>query len=101
MKLTAEGFDVAKAADGEEGLKILENRNFDLILLDLMMPKVDGFAFLSELKLRRIKTPVVVATNLDQADSVARVFELGCSSYYIKSDTTLEQIAETVKNTLR
>jgi DNA-binding response OmpR family regulator len=101
MKLELSGFSVAKAYDGEQGLALMEKEKFDLVLLDLMMPKIDGFGVLTALKAKGSTIPVIVATNLNQPDDVSRVFELGCSSYYIKSDTTLEQIAETVKNTLR
>jgi DNA-binding response OmpR family regulator len=96
MKLKLSGFDVKNAFNGEEALEILAKEKFDLIILDLLMPKLDGFGVLTELRNWGDKTPVVVATNLNQAEDVSRVFELGVSNYYVKADTTLDQIVEHV-----
>jgi DNA-binding response OmpR family regulator len=96
MKLKLSGFEVKNAYNGEEALEILAKEKFDLIILDLLMPKLDGFGVLTELRNWGDKTPVVVATNLNQAEDVSRVFELGVSSYYVKADTTLDQIVEHV-----
>ncbi len=94
MKLGFAGFDVKYAVDGEEALAILEKEKFDLILLDLLMPKIDGFGVLGAMRQRGDQTPVIVATNLNQAEDMKRVFELGCKKYYVKADTTLSQIVE-------
>jgi DNA-binding response OmpR family regulator len=94
------GFEVKSAFDGGEALTMLENEKFDLILLDLMMPRVDGFDVLSELKKKGDTTPVIVATNLNQEKDVSRVLELGVTSYYVKSDTTLDEIVENVRAAL-
>jgi DNA-binding response OmpR family regulator len=97
MKLGFAGFEVKNAADGQQALDILAQEKFDLILLDLLMPNVDGFSVLTELRNRHNPTPVIVATNLNQPADVSRVFELGCSNYYVKSDTTLDQIVANAK----
>jgi CheY-like chemotaxis protein len=99
-KLGLAGFEVKTAPDGEVALAMLASEKFDLILLDLLMPKVDGFGVLAELKNRNDKTPVIVATNLNQPSDVSRVFELGCTNYYVKADTTLDQIVEHVQRVL-
>ncbi len=96
MKLRLSGFEVNNAFNGEEALDVLSKEKYDLIILDLMMPKVDGFGVLAELQKRGDTTPVVVATNLNQAEDVSRVFELGVTNYYVKADTTLDQIVEHV-----
>jgi len=101
MKLKLSGFDVKSAADGEEGLDAMSKEKFDLVLLDLMMPRVDGFEVLTKLRERKDHTPVIVATNLNQPSDVSRVFELGCTNYYVKSDTTLEQIVEISREALK
>ena len=95
------GFETKNAFDGQEALEIIAKEKFDLILLDLLMPKIDGFAVLAELKKKGDTTPVIVATNLNQAEDVSRVFELGCTNYYVKADTTLDQIVENVKKTIK
>jgi DNA-binding response OmpR family regulator len=79
---------------------MLKEEKFDLILLDLMMPKVDGFDVLKELKNRVDETPVIIATNLNAEKDVSRVLELGVTNYYVKSDTTLDEIVQNVKRAL-
>ena len=101
MKLRLSGFETKNAYNGEEALEILNKEKFDLILLDLLMPKVDGFSVLAELRKKGDTTPIIVATNLNQAEEVSRVFELGCTNYYVKADTTLDQIVENAKKTIK
>jgi DNA-binding response OmpR family regulator len=100
LKLKLSGFATGVAYDGEEALELLKNEKFDLVLLDLMMPKVDGFAVLTELKKRGDKTPVIVASNLNQMDDISRALELGVNSYYVKSNTSLGEIVENIKKAL-
>jgi DNA-binding response OmpR family regulator len=100
LKLQISGFETKNAYDGEEALAILEKEQFDIILLDLMMPKVDGFGVLAELKKRGNETPVIVATNLNQEADVSRALELGVVSYYVKVDITYDEIVEKIKGTL-
>ena len=101
MKLRLSGFETKHVLNGKEALDTLAQEKFGVILLDLLMPEVDGFAVLAELQKRNDSTPVIVATNLNQAEDVSRVFELGCTNYYVKADTTLDQIVENVKKTIR
>jgi DNA-binding response OmpR family regulator len=101
MKLRLSGFEIENAYDGEQALAALGKGKYDLILLDLMMPKVDGFAVLGELQKRHDPTPVIVATNLNSPEDVSRVFELGCTNYYVKADTTLDQIVDNARKTIK
>jgi len=101
MKLRLSGFEVKNAYDGSEALAILAKEKFNLILLDLLMPKIDGFTVLAELQKNGDTTPVIVATNLNQAEDVSRVFDLGCTNYYVKADTTLDQIVENARKTIK
>jgi DNA-binding response OmpR family regulator len=100
MKLQFSGFEVKNAYDGGEALALLEKEKVDLVLLDLMMPRVDGFDVLTEMKKRGDMTPVIVASNLNQEKDVSKALELGVTSYYVKSDTTLDEIVENVKTAL-
>jgi len=100
MKLQFSGFEVKNAYDGEEALAMLAKEKFDIVLLDLMMPRVDGFDVLTEMKKRGDNTQVIVATNLNQEADVSKVLELGVTSYYVKSDTSLDEIVENVKRAL-
>ena len=98
LKLTHVGFEAHTAPNGEEGLALLEKENFDLVLLDLVMPKLDGFAVLAEIKKKGIKTPVMVQTNLSQENDEKRAKELGAKGFFIKSNTPIAEIVEQIKN---
>ena len=97
LKLRSVGFETSLAYDGESALAALKEGQFDLILLDLVMPKKDGFFVLTELKKLKITTPVIVSSNLSQEEDIKRARELGARDYFIKSDTTLAQIVDKVK----
>jgi DNA-binding response OmpR family regulator len=100
MKLKLSGFQTGVAYDGKEALDILTKEKYDLILLDLMMPDIDGFAVLKELNKRGDQTPVIIASNLNQVEDVSRALEMGVKNYYVKSNTSLEEIVENVEKTL-
>ena len=97
LKLTHVGFETKTAVNGEEGLAILQKESFDLILTDLVMPKVDGFAVLSALRERGNTTPVIVLTNLSQAEDESRARTLGAAGFLVKSDISVSEIVERIK----
>lgn len=97
LKLTHVGFETKTAVNGEEGLAILQEESFDLILTDLVMPKVDGFAVLTALRERGNTTPVIVLTNLSQAEDESRARTLGASGFLVKSDISVSEIVERIK----
>jgi DNA-binding response OmpR family regulator len=97
LKLTHDGFEVFIGANGEDGLAILEKEKFALILLDLVMPKLDGFKVLERIKERKIDTPVAVLTNLSQLEDEKRARELGAVGFFVKSNTPIAEIIEWVK----
>ncbi|HEY4499867.1 MAG TPA: response regulator, partial [Candidatus Paceibacterota bacterium] len=82
-------------------IQILNKETFDLILLDLVMPKLDGFAVLQWLKGKGIKTPVIVTSNLSQDVDAKRSKELGAVDYFIKSDIPIAEVVERVKKVLK
>ncbi len=94
LKLTSSGFGVVTVLNGEEGITLLKKESFDLILLDLIMPKMDGFAVLEILKTKKIKTPVLVLSNLSQQNDVKRTKEFGVKEFFIKSNTPIAVIVE-------
>ena len=100
LKLTHAGFSAQSVGNGEEGLVLLEKEKFDLVLLDLVMPKMDGFGVLEEIKKKGIKTPVMVQTNLAQEEDEKRVKALGAKEFFIKSNTPIAEIVEQIKNFL-
>src|SRR6516225_2381532 len=87
MRLQIEGYeDVTTAEDGEQALELIRQHEFDLILLDVMMPKVDGYQVLSQLKAdhRLHDLPVIMISALNEINSVVRCIELGADDYLPK-----------------
>ena len=101
LKLINSGFETSTAFDGEEALMKLSEGKFDLVLLDLMIPKKDGFTVLSEMRLRGDVTPVIVSTNLSQPIDESKTKELGAQGYIIKSDTSLVEIIKKISDFLK
>jgi len=100
LKLGHAGFGVKSVFDGEEAMAELSKNKYDLILLDLIMPKKDGFVVLQEMKEKMIGTPVIALTNLGQKEDVKRAMEAGAKGYTIKSNTTLLEIVNQVRKAL-
>ncbi|OGY27531.1 MAG: hypothetical protein A3F33_01035 [Candidatus Woykebacteria bacterium RIFCSPHIGHO2_12_FULL_43_10] len=98
--LNDEGYEVETSADGEDGLAKMLNGGYDLVLLDIMLPKKDGLEILTELKTTSPKVPngpVVLLTNLGQDAIIKQGFSLGASGYLIKSAMTPDQVLHEVK----
>ena len=100
LKLGRAGFESEIAFDGLDALEVLAKKNFDLIILDLVMPRMDGFEFLAELKSRNINIPVIVTTNLSQDEDAKKARDLGAIDYFVKSETPIANIVEHVKKVL-
>ncbi|MEK9209372.1 MAG: response regulator [Patescibacteria group bacterium] len=103
QKLVAEGFKVYSAIDGEESFKILEKIMPHLILLDLILPGMDGFEILTRLKKdqKTSSVPILVLSNLGQKEDIDKAVSLGAVGYMIKANFTPGEIVEKVKNILR
>lgn len=100
LKLKSEGYDAVIAPNGSKALDFLKKEKFDLMLLDLMMPTVDGFEVLEELKKKKIKIPVLVSTNLGQEEDQKRAKDLGAKEYFVKADTPINEVVAKVKSAL-
>ncbi|MCX6766713.1 MAG: response regulator [Candidatus Moranbacteria bacterium] len=99
--LTQEGYETASAFDGEEGVQKSRTEKPDLILLDLILPKKDGFEVLSEIKNSPSKNiPVLILTNLEEIDNVQKALDLGAKTFMVKSDFSLRDIIEKIKENL-
>lgn len=96
------GFLVMKAQNGEQGLALALQHHPDLILLDLLLPKVPGLDVLDSIRAdpQTKQTPVIILSNLTENDAVYRSVALGTSAYFLKSDTPLAQIVAEVKSKL-
>ena len=103
-KLKAEGYDVITASDGLEGLKIAELEHPDLILLDLLLPKMEGMEVLSELRkdVWGKTVPVIILTNLSGVDGekLCDVSELEPCYYLIKANESLQNVVDKIKEEL-
>jgi two-component system alkaline phosphatase synthesis response regulator PhoP len=97
LKLGGLGYDAAAVHNGQEAIERLGKQKYSLILLDLMMPKVDGFGVLAFIQKSGIKTPVIILTNLAQPEDKARAMGLGAKEYFVKADTSLATVVERVK----
>jgi DNA-binding response OmpR family regulator len=98
--LKEEGYDVELAVDGQEGLEKMTAGGFDLVLLDIMLPRMDGLEILKKLKEsgpKRPSGPVVLLTNLGQDSIIKEGFSLGASGYLIKSAMNPDQVLAEVK----
>lgn len=103
MKFEGEGFTVTTATNGRLGLDALQSKTPDILLLDVMMPEIDGFAVLTELKKNPQwkDIPVILLTNLGQDSDVKKGLALGANDYLIKANLTPAQVVEKVKTLLK
>ncbi len=103
QKLIKEGFNISEAVDGEEGLKKIKEEKPGLILLDLILPGIDGFEVLSRMKEdpETSRTPVIILSNLGQREDVERGLKLGATDYLIKAHFPPGQIIEKIKNIIK
>ncbi len=101
-KFNSEGFNVIQAKDGEEALEEALASKPDVILLDIILPKMDGMTMLKKLREdeRGANIPVILLTNLDYSVGVAKAVESGAYDYLVKTDWTLEEVVEKVRERL-
>jgi CheY-like chemotaxis protein len=101
--LKSEGYDTESAADGEEGLAKLHIGGFDLIILDIMLPKLDGAGILRALAKNapaQPNGPIILLTNLADDPVVTQAKEIGVADYLIKADITPQDLLDHVKKHL-
>ena len=101
-KLKDSGFKVTKAIDGQEGLEKAAQTQPNLILLDLILPGMDGFEVLKHLKdnTQTASIPVIILSNLGQREDIERGFDLGAQDYLVKAQFTPDEIVDRVKKPL-
>ncbi|MBM2820870.1 MAG: phoP [Candidatus Berkelbacteria bacterium] len=101
-KFESDDFEVEVAYDGLEGLDKAVNGKPDLVLLDIMLPKLDGLALFKKMRSQpsTFSTPVILLTNFGQEDAVFECFKLGAVDYLVKADVTPQQVVTKVENFL-
>lgn len=98
MKLSKANYEVKIVSDGEEALKALATFIPDLIILDLVMPKVDGFAVLGQIKKSEQwkSIPIIVASNLGQSEDIVKATKLGANDYIVKTDLSMKNLIKKI-----
>lgn len=102
IAFTRAGYSIFKAADGEAGLRAAQKNNPDLILLDIVMPKMDGLTLMKELQrdLKTARIPIVFLTNLSDMETVAEVQSHGGHDFLVKSDWDIHDVVKLVAKKL-
>lgn len=100
--LKKEEYEIISALDGEVGLRLAKEKKPDLILLDLVLPKLDGFQVLQSLKSNETTRaiPVIVLTNLEQMEDIQKAIDLGAKTYLVKSNYNLSEVIDMVKKAM-
>ena len=103
QKLIKEGYGVSEAVDGEEGIKKVKEEKPDLVLLDLILPGIDGFEVLSRMREESALTsiPVIILSNLGQKEDVEKGLKLGAVDYLIKAHFTPGEIIDKIRAALK
>ena len=102
-KLVSEGFQVYSAADGRNGLRLARESRPDLILLDIILPVVDGFEVLRQLKQdkERAATPVIILTNISDPELIKTGLSLGAADYLVKAHFVPSEVMAHIKALLK
>ena len=100
--LKQEGYEMTSALDGEVGLRLAKTQKPDLILLDLILPRVHGFDVLKKLKEDKETRdiPIIVLTNLEGIGDIDKALELGATTYLVKAQYSLEEVVQKIKKAL-
>jgi len=103
IKLKDEGYSLIVATDGEECIKKVEEEKPDLIILDIVLPKIDGWEILRKIKHNESssKSKVIILSNLGQRNEVERGLKLGADKYLIKAHYTPSEVVEQIKKMLK
>lgn len=100
--LQKDGYKVLSAMNGETAVKYAREEKYDLVLLDLILPKLNGFEILKELKENEEKKsiPVLIVTNLETSADIQKALDLGATNYLVKSNYDLDEIVKKIKTAL-
>lgn len=101
-KLKESGFEFLVAKDGSEALTLLKKTKPDLVILDIVLPHIDGWQILKEIKDNEslAKAKIIILSNLGQKEEVEKGLQLGATKYLIKSDYTPSEVIQEIKKLL-
>lgn len=104
-KLTKEGYTVHEAVDGEQALNGVKAVKPDIVLLDIILPAIDGFQILHQIRTnpdeKVAKVPVIMLSNLGQDDDIKKAMEMGANDYLVKAHFTTEEIISKIKSIMK
>ncbi len=102
-KLTKAGYEVVSAVNGADGMKKIEEPEIGLVLLDLMLPDIDGFEILKKIREGSAtkKVPVIVFSNMSEEKDIKKAEDLGVSKFMVKSNFTLDELIDEVKKVMK
>lgn len=102
IKFSKEGYNIILAVNGEEGIEKIKNERPNLIFLDLMMPKKDGFMVLEEIKKNPelAKIPILAISNLGQQSDKDRAIALGAKEYLVKVEYSMQEVVDRARKYL-
>ena len=100
--LSEEGYNVVSSLDGLRGLELAKEEIPDLILLDIILPKMDGFEVLKRIKEdnKISQIPVIILTNLSDLNDIQKALDLGATTYLVKADFHIEDVLKKIKKVL-
>lgn len=96
-RLTHAGYDVDVAYNGENGLEMVRDEKPDLLILDILLPGIDGYEVMEKLRDEKINIPVLVISNSGQSVEIKRIKELGARDFIVKVDFSLQDVEDKVK----
>lgn len=102
-RLTADGYQVLSADNGQQGLELAEKELPNLIVLDVMMPKMDGFGVLEKIRAneKMKSTPILIYSNLAQEDEIKRATEMGATEFIVKANLSPTEMVTKIKKYLQ
>ncbi len=100
-QLEKAGYDVETALNGEQAIAMMDKKKIDLLLLDLLMPKVNGFGVMIHAREKKYTFPILILTNLSQKIDRRECEKLGAIEFMVKSDNDIQDIVEKVRTILR
>jgi DNA-binding response OmpR family regulator len=98
--LEKKGFQVVVAEDGDKGFAVASSEKPDLIIIDIMLPKMDGITMAKKMKNFGISIPLIFLTNLGDVEHISEAIQVAQTDYLLKSDCTVEDIVDKVKRKL-
>lgn len=100
-KFTVNNFEVRTAEDGQQAVDEIVKQAPDLLILDIHMPKMDGFQVMEKFPKNARKFPIILLTNFDQTDFKLRAGQLGADDYFVKKDMTIRSLMEMVERLMQ